>query len=218
MKITRIAVVLLLCISLVSRLACGGEVLKMNTGIRKPLVLAGFIICLSVLGSFLASGFVSAQENLEATGEIAGGYSESTPFQIKVGEMVQGEIVLRKEGLRLSIADYTGQIIHDFGLCSTRCGFYYAAATDSQHYLVVTNPDAFAIGTRGYHIYYTITPTDLAPGTGSGQAYTGDVTPNPWPTILLITGIIVFLGLVLLFARSRREEIVDVIWYRRLRR
>lgn len=190
----------------------------MNSNISRILTATLFVICLSLFVSSSSSSLVSAQEGLHAGGGVAGGRQNSTPIQLKVGEMVEGEIVLHTDRLRLSVADYTGEIIHDFGYCSTRCGFYYAAATDGQHYLVATNPDAFSVGERWYDINYSIKATDIAPGTGSGKEYSGDVTPNPWPTIWLITGIIVFLGLVLLVARSRREEIHDIIVYRVYRR
>ena len=114
--------------------------------------------------------------------------------------MVQGEIVaLRNQRLRLSIADFSGKTIHYFGETSRRAGFYYAAKVDGQHYTVVINPDGFSVGTRGCNISYRITPTDLAPGTGSGQNVNKDVAKSDisWTVIWWIVGIVFILGLAL---------------------
>ncbi len=193
------------------------ESIKMNTKIRKSLVLAGFIMCLSVIGSFLASGSVLAQEDIRKGGEIAGDKSDSIPIQLKVGEMVQGEIAaVRNQHLRLSIADFNGKTIHYFGETSTRAGFYYAAKVNGQHYIVVTNPDGFSVGTRGYNITYRITPTDVAPGTGSGKNTSKDMTKpsTSMTTVWWILGAVVFIFIVLVALRgSRRDEEYEYIFF-----
>ena len=179
----------------------------MNTKIRKFLIVTWFITCLSILGSFLVSGSVLAQDEVRKNGEIAGGKSDSIPIQLKVGEMVEGEIIaVRNQRLRLSIADFTGKSIYYFGETSTRAGFYYAAKTDGQHYIVVANPNSFSAGTRGYNLTYTILPTDLAPGTGSGKAI-GEKSIIPW----IVTGVII--SLVIFIRRRKEKRAVDSYMY-----
>ena len=73
----------------------------MHTKIKKPLIVSGAILlCLSLLGGFLSSSSVLAQEPVVKSGEVAGGRSDSIPIQLKKGEMVQGKIIARKEALR----------------------------------------------------------------------------------------------------------------------
>lgn len=173
--------------------------MRTNTG---KLWLVGFLIA---IGSFVVTSLVFnipilAQGEFEKSGEVGGGKSDSIPIQLMVGEMVQGEIVaVRNQRLRLSISDFSGNSIYNFGETSTRGGFYYAAEIDGQHYLVVTNPDGLSVGTRGYQLTYYITPTDLMPGTGSGQKVSKDVAKSdiPWTIIWWVGGIIIVLGLFL---------------------
>ncbi len=177
---------------------------------RHSLILAGCIVGLCLLVSLLAGGSTLAQEEMQkGGGEIAGGKSDSIPIQLKVGEMIQGEIIaVRNQCLRLSIADFSGRTIHYFGETSTRAGFYYAAKVDGQHYIVVTNPDGFSVGTRGYNINYRITSTNLAPGTGSGKNTTKDMTKPSMSmtTVWLILGATIFILVVLLFMAGSSER------------
>lgn len=180
----------------------------MDTKARKHLrILSLVLLCSLLLGSFLIGSSILAQEEIEKYGEIAGGKSDSIPIQLKVGEMVQGEIIaVRNQRLRLSIADYTGKSIHDFGETSTRGGFYYAAETDGQHYIVVTNPDSFSVGTRGYTLKYMIKPTDLAPGSGSGKPI-GEKGILPWIIAgISIAGLILLIIFIRVFIRRKKEK------------
>lgn len=153
--------------------------------IVKALLLASCVLGFSLLGNFLANSSVLAQEPIKKDGEIAGGKSHSIPIELQVGQMVEGEfIAVRGQRLRLSLADFTGKSIYIFGETSTRGGFYYAAETNGRLYIVVTNPDGFSVGTRGYNIIYQIKPTNLAPGAGSGKKVTKDVTQ---PSVTMTT-------------------------------
>lgn len=177
--------------------------LRISIGIGKVIALVGCLMSLFVLATFLIGGSILAQVEIQKDGEIAGGKSDSIPIQLKVGEMVQGEIIaVRNQRLSLSIADFSGKSIHYFGETSTRGGFFYAAKVDGQYYIVVTNPDSFSVGTRGYRIVYKIIPTNLAPGTGSGKP-TGGKSVLPW----VVAGIsIIGLILLLVFIRRRKQQ------------
>jgi len=142
--------------------------------LKAMLVMVGLLLLLSILPSFLPSGPVLAQEVLEERGGVARGYSDRIPIQLKDGEMVEGEMIAERDPLRLSIDDFSGKTIHDFGI-GPRGGFYYVAETEGQHYLVVTNPDAFSAGTRGYTLKYEITATDLPPGARTGENTSRDI-------------------------------------------
>jgi len=178
--------------------------------------IIGFILpTANVLASpreyFIDSGLAlgnSDSWDIDTYGEISGGHSDSIPFQMEVGEMVQGEILLRKDPLRVSISDSTGKSIHDFGICSSRFSFYYTQCPDygSQYYIVVTNPDAYSIGTRGYSwLRANIVPTDLPPCTGSGKNMNGDVTPYTPPVWTIIIIVVVILVIVVIFRRRRHR-------------
>ena len=174
------------------------------------------IACLSVVPLAVTPSAL-AQEQIHIYGEIAGGYAHSYPIELKVGEVISGQIIVRNETLTLSIADSTGKVIYDFGSCSTSCAFHYAAEVNGKHHLIVGNPDTYKIGTRGYNIYYSIRPTTLAPGMGSGIKVTGDAT-NPsttsgsttavWWILGTIACVFIFLGI---FVGSRRRRKVRVI-------
>lgn len=178
------------------------HVSKMYTKIRKPLRLAGAILCLSLLGSLLGSSPVLAQEPVVKGGEVAGGRSDSIPIQLKKGEMVQGKIIARKEALRVTIDDPAGKEVQNFGEI-VHGSFFYAAKTDGEHYIVITNPNRWAIGTKGYTLTYAVLPTELAPGTGSGQA-TGEKSIMLWVTIGTILA--VALGLIIYLRQKRRKR------------
>jgi len=168
------------------------------------------IACLSVAIVFLVSGSLLAQDEISKYFEITGGKSESIPIQLNVGQMVQGELIIKRTGtIRLSMSDFSGKSFYLFGETSTRGGFYYTAETSGPFYLVVTNPKGFSVGTTGCTVNYSIVPTNLQPGTGLGKKVTNDMTKPSisMTTVLLITGIIVFLGILLWLVRGRLRPI-----------
>ncbi len=168
----------------------------MGKRINKNMVLAGLIVCLCFV-PFSVVPSALAQEPIHIYGEIAGGHYDGYTIQLQLGEMIQGTIIARNGNMGLSIADNTGKSIYDLGYCSTRCGFYYAVKVDGQYNLMVTNPDTFAVGTRGYNIYYTISPTNLLPGTGSGQEpSTSSGGKSAWFWGIIAIVIVVVLGII----------------------
>ncbi|MDP2730222.1 MAG: hypothetical protein Q8O55_07055 [Dehalococcoidales bacterium] len=172
----------------------------MNSKIGKLLIVTWLITCLSIIGSFLVSDSVLAQEPVKTEGWIAGGHSDSIPIELKVGEMVQGEII-GKEALMLTIDDPAGKEVQNFGEI-VHGSFSYAAKIDGKHYIVITNPNRWAIGTRGYTLTYTILPTDLGPGTGSGKAI-GEKSIIPW----IIAGVVILVVIFLIvFIRRRKQQ------------
>jgi hypothetical protein len=123
-----------------------------------------------ILSFFTASSLLAQQQGSER-GELRGGGSQSYTIQLKVGEMVQGELIaVRNQTVALSLADNSGEVIRRFGATSSRGGFKYAAKADGQYYLVVENPDSFSVGTRGYQLLWEVKQADVAPGSGSGSA------------------------------------------------
>lgn len=135
----------------------------MNTKIRKPLILAGFILlCLLVLGTFLNSSSVLAQEPIEKSGELVGGHSDSIPIQLKLGEVVQGKIIASNEPLRVTIDDPTGKEVQNYGSI-THGSFSYQARIEGEHYIVITNPNTITVRERGYTLTYTILPASDFP-------------------------------------------------------
>lgn len=149
--------------------------------------------------------FAQDTKHIEKHGGVVGGHSESIPFSMEVGEMIQGEFIAEREPLRLSIADFSGKSIHSFGECGSRCGFRYAAGEDGQYYLVVTHPNPMSVGASGYQINADILPTELQPGTGSGQNVTQDVTKvstfPSWGIVIIVVVVVI----AVIFARRRRR-------------
>ena len=133
---------------------------------------------------------VLAQESTKTSGELTRGDKDNISIELKLGEMVQGRIAVHNEMLAVSIVGPDGKQVQRFG--QTALGdFYYAATTDGQHSIVVEHPGGPA-DTRGYNMEYSILPTVLAPGTGSGTAPTGIVSS-------LLTTFLVIVGIVALF-------------------
>lgn len=192
-------------------------VLDMGRKISKHLTLAVSLVCLWVVMILSIASPVLAQDQIHVYGEIAGGYAHSYPVELKVGEVISGQIIVRNNTMTLSLADSTGKVIYDFGSCSTSCDFHYAAEVSGKHNLIVGNPDTYAIGTRGYNIYYSIRPTTLAPGMGSGTKVTGDATKpsatsGSMTAVWWIVGTFAFVFiLVSLFVGSRRRRRVVII-------
>ena len=167
----------------------------MKTKIMKPLIRGGFILlCLSILGSLLSSSSVLAQEPIKESGELGEGRSDYIPFEIKVGEMVQGELAC-KEALRVIIMDPTLRESVDFGKIVG--SFFYAAETDGRYRIKITNPTEETIG---YTLTYTVLPTSLAPGTNSGP---GMIRRN-LPAIIF--GVLAVGGIIYLFIRRKKKE------------
>lgn len=164
---------------------------------RKHRILAILVLLLGCL-LFAYPVFAQDTKHIDQHGGVVGGHSESIPFSMEVGEMIQGEFIAEREPLRLSVADFSGNSIHNFGECGSRCGFYYAARDDGQHYLVVTHPNPMSVGASGYQIDADIFPSEFPPGTGSGQNVTHDVTRvSTFPAwgiaiIIVVVAIIVF--------------------------
>jgi hypothetical protein len=182
----------------------------MNNKLDK-LKMAFLIICLPMLLILLSGSQVLAQEQIRKYFEITGGKSEAIPIQLKVGQMVQGELIIERTGtIRISLSDFTGKSMYLFGETSTRGGFYYAAEKDGQYYIVVTNPNAYYVGTIGCTVNYSIIPipTNAAPGTCSGKKVTEDVTePSPLiPAGWWIVGGIIALVLLVLFAKVKSRD------------
>ncbi|MBI4330615.1 MAG: protein kinase [Chloroflexi bacterium] len=125
-------------------------------------------------------------------GELAGGHSDSIPVQLKVGEMLQGEIIaVRNQSLSWDIADFSGRVVQSFGTTDTRAGFYYAPEVDGQHYIVITNPRDWEIGTHGYQVTYSTTGSTVPPGAGSGQGSGAPVIK--WVLIIASAGVVFFI-------------------------
>ncbi len=186
--------------------------MRMKTRPHESIIVAGLILlCVFIVLNIPACQSVLAQEQIKKYGEIAGGHSDSIPFKLTRGEMIIGEVVVRNnQTLRLSVADFSGNIIYDFGLIPMQGGFYYAAETDGQHYLLVTNPDSFSVGTRGYAITYAIEPSNVKPGAGSGQkASVSQNTPNSqillWVAVIII-GLIASVVLISVLVVKRRKK------------
>lgn len=173
---------------------------------KKYIVLLLLVLCLLMLLPFVEASSVKAQEEISNYFEITGGRSESIPIELEVGQMVQGELIIERTGkIRISLSDFSGTSIWLFGETSTRGGFYYAAETSSKYYLVVTNTNEFYVGTIGCTVKYSIVPANVSPGTGyPGEKVTKDVTKSSFSmtTVWIITGIVVFLGLLFLLIRS----------------
>ncbi len=169
----------------------------MKTKIMKPLIQGGVILlCLSILGSLLSSS-VLAQEPNEESGELGEGQSDYIPFEIKVGEMVQGELAC-KEALRVIIVDPILRESVDFGKIVG--SFFYAAETEGRYRIVITNPTK---ETLGYTLTYTVLPTSLAPGTNSGP---GIIRRN---LLAIIFGVPAVGGIIYLFIRLRKKKRED---------
>ena len=140
----------------------------MKTKIMKPLIRGGFILlCLSILGSLLSSSSVLAQEPNKKSGELEEGDSVSIPFEIKVGEMVQGELEC-EEALEVTIFIPALEKSVDFG--EIVGSFFYAAETEGRRFIRIGNTTG---RTTGYTLTYTVLPTNLAPGTYSGPGVKG---------------------------------------------
>ena len=179
---------------------------------HKLLAILAGLLCYSLLALLLINYpvFASDDNHIERHGGVVGGHSESIPFNMEVGEMIQGEFIAEREPLRLSIADFSGKSIHNFGECGSRCGFYYAARDDGQHYLVVTHPNPMSVGASGYQINADILPTELPPGSGSGQTPTQDATkPSPFPAWGIVIIVVVIGVIIAMFTRRRRRA--DII-------
>jgi hypothetical protein len=114
------------------------------------------------------------------------------PFDMKVGEMIQGELYVAFGNLKIGISDSSGNSIHDFGQCSSRCSFHYAADYDGRHYLVVSNPDSFS-GAREYDIKSDIVPTEYPPGTGSGKK-TGEEQGGQQWWVIVVAVVVAIIG------------------------
>jgi len=161
------------------------------------VIIAGVLfLCLLLLGSFLISSSVLAQEPIEKSGELVGGHSDSIPIQLKLGKMVVGKIIATGEPLRVTIDDPAGKEVQNYGSI-THGSFSYAAKIDGEHYIVITNPNPIAVHARGYTLTHEILPTTLPPGTGSGNITLWNriisfITPFFW-----LIGVVLFLFLVL---------------------
>ena len=109
----------------------------------------------------------------------------------------------------MTIDDPAGKEVQNFGEIM-HGSFFYAAKTDGEYYIVITNPNRWAIGTRGYTLTYAVLPIELAPGTGSGQA-TGEKSIMLWVTIGAILA--VGLGLIIyLRQKKRKRELRQWYW------
>jgi hypothetical protein len=128
---------------------------------------------------------------------------------MEVGEMIQGEFIAEREPLRLDIADFSGKIIYNFGECGSRCGFYYAACEDGQHYLVVTHPNPISVGASGFQITADILPAEI-PCTGSGQKPPQNEKPTPFPAWGIVIIVTVIGVLIVMFTRRRRRR-ADIV-------
>ena len=178
--------------------------MKMNARFGKPLIWAIFaFLCLSVVGSSLNSSAVLAQEMIQKIGEVAGGSSDSIPVQLKVGKMVQGELIAEEGPLRVRIVGPSGKVIRDCGH-GERGGFYYAAEVDGMHYIVLTNPDESSTGTRSYTMNYAVLTSGLAPGTGSGKPVGEEATNSFMSDLPGWVIIVVVILIVLVIRRAKR--------------
>ncbi len=119
-------------------------------------------MCLLLLGSFLTSSSVLAQEPIEKSGELVGGHSDSIPIQLELGEVVQGEIIASNEPLRVTIDDPAGKEVQNYGSI-THGSFSYQARIAGKHYIVVTNPNTITVRKRAYTLTYTILPASSFP-------------------------------------------------------
>jgi len=177
-------------------------------GPRRVVLGAAWIVglCAVVLAGFVTGDLALAQEPVHMVGEVTGGERDSMPIELEVGEMVQGRIVARTEALALGVDGPDGKQVQWFG--QTLHGtFYYAAETDGRHVLWVAHPGGPA-DLRAYDIEYSIEPTDLAPGAGSGSA-----PIDVWSRLRLaaiIIGVIVAAPFVLMALMSARSSAGDV--------
>lgn len=172
--------------------------MKMNTKIKKPLILAGFILlCLLVLGGFLTSSSVLAQEPIEKSGELVGGHSDSIPIQLKRGEMVQGKIIASNEPLRVTIDDPTGKEVQNYGSI-THGSFSYQARIDGEHYIVITNPNPIQVHRRGYTLTYTILPASSFPPPPPPEG------PNITPWVIIGSIWVIAFGLIIFFIAKEK--------------
>ena len=173
----------------------------MKTKIVKPLIRVGFVLlCLSMLGSLLSSSSVLAQEPNKESGQLRGGDSNYILFEIKVGQMIQGEL-RSEEALRVSIFNArTGRTSVDFG---TIVGsFFYAAKTEGNYRIIITNPKP-ALGAGNYVNYsltYAILPTSLAPGANSGPGLISRNLPA------IIFGVLAVGGIIYLLMRRKKKK------------
>lgn len=131
---------------------------------------------------------------LEVEGE--GKYSDYIPFEIKVGEMVQGELE-SEVALGVIILGPTLRKSVDFGKIVG--SFFYAAETDGRYTIEITNP---TIETLAYTLTYTVLPTELAPGTNSVTVITKIIRS----LIMIIFGVLAVGGIIYLFIRRKKKK------------
>lgn len=170
----------------------------MNTKIRTLVTLAGFILLwLSVLGSFLTSSSVLAQETIEKSGELVGGHSDSIPIQLELGQVVQWEIIASNEPLRVTIDDPTGKEVQNYGSI-THGSFKYQARIAGKHYIVVTNPNTITVRKRGYTLTGTILPASSFPPPPPPEA------PNITPWVIIGSIWVIAFGLIIFFIATKK--------------
>ncbi len=180
----------------------------MKTKIMKPLIRGGFILlCLSILGSLLSSSSVLAQEPDKKIGGLKLGGYDYVGFQMKVGEMIQGELECSK-ALRVVILDADLRVIVDFG--NIVGSFFYAAKAEGVYRVRMTNPAGVfanlgsgprATETVRYTLTYSVLPTSLAPGTNSVTAMAKITRSLPVIITVLALG-----GITYLFILRRKKK------------
>ena len=174
---------------------------------RLLLMVAGLVCCL-LFGSLFISYSIFAADIVHKDG-VPGGHYESIPFNMKIGEMIQGELSIKDEPLKLGIADSEGTIFRDFGVCDSRLCFHYAANYDGRHYIVVSNPNADSVQASAFEVVADIVTTSLQPGTGSGVKVTPEVTGSPTPPVWTIVIIGVLVGVIVVMSVRRRRRPAD---------
>jgi hypothetical protein len=155
------------------------------------------------LGWLTTGHLVLAQEPNEKSGQLVGGHSDVVPIQLERGKMIEGKIVATGEPLKITLEDPEGREVQDYG-SMTHGTFWYAAAIDGEHCVVITNPNPITPRARGYSVSWQILSATFSPGTGSGNI-------NIWNRIfsfikpyLWIMGLVLFF-ILLLSAPERKE-------------
>ncbi|MBU2578099.1 hypothetical protein KKA69_04695 [Patescibacteria group bacterium] len=174
------------------------SITKMNTKVRKSVIIAGVLfLCLLLLGSFLTSSAVLAQEPIKKSGELVGGHSDSIPIQLKLGEVVQGKIIASNEPLRVTIDDPSGKEVENYGQVTHR-SFSYQARIEGEHYIVITNPNTITVRKRGYTLSYTILPASSFPPPPAPEG------PNLTPWVIIGSIWVTAFGLIIFFIAKEK--------------
>ena len=189
----------------------------MNAKAGKFIKITAFILlCTLTLGSFLTGSLALAQGEIEKSGALVGGHSDTIPIQLNRGQMVEGKIMATGKPLSVTLNDPTGKKVQDYGSITVG-SFSYAAKIDGEHYMVITNPNPIAVHATSYTLTYAILPTNLAPGTGSGNLTLWDYI-KPFVTgMLWVMGIVLFVFLILVFPSKEEEKWVPFYIGRRIK-